>query len=190
MSHASRVDKMMAKSIKRGILDTRMNIVIRYSLLIAVGIFLVTMALSFRSHPSVQNAVLGNPLFRHLSSEECRPNGVVAGVIRNDGEGWAVINDQEHTPINISYVESNARGIVIGFSFVASEIHTFIVGSDETLSRAGIFAGASVDTDKARIVVSRNSFAGPIIISPLWVETGKFPFSNFWIYGLFSAECP
>jgi len=156
-----------------------------------VAISLLAAALfPFRSHPSVLSVIMGNPTFRHPASDICQPGGVVAGVIRNDGDGWAVIDDQTHTPINIAFVESDARGIVVGFSFDASDIHTFIVGSDEALSLAGVFSGASVNTDRARISISRDSVIGAVRTSPLWIDSARFPFSNFWIYGLFSAECP
>ena len=92
--------------------------------LLAFAFALVAAAvISFRSHPAFVSFILDNPTFQHSTSASCQDGGVVAGVLRNDGDGWYAIDDQTHTPINISFVESDARGIVVGFSFDASDIH-------------------------------------------------------------------
>jgi hypothetical protein len=157
------------------------------SLIAASG--LLASAFHMRSLPVVVSKLHGNPTFRNPTAVNCEPGGVVSGVIRNDGNGWYAIEDEAHAPTNIRLVESDAHGIVIHFSFVADSINTFIVGSDETLMVAGIFSGASVDTDKARLVLTKAGFFGPVRTSPLWVNTQRFPWMNFWVYGRFTYSC-
>jgi hypothetical protein len=158
-------------------------------LILTTGVVLTVSIFQMRGLPIVVSALAGNPTFRHPTEVICDPNGVVSGVIRNDGDGWYAIDDEGHTPTNIRLIESDARGIVIHFSFEADDIHTFIVGSDETLNLSGITGGASVAIDNARLTLAGTWTFGSIRKSPLWVNTIRFPLSNFWIYGLFKADC-
>jgi hypothetical protein len=84
---------------------------------------------------------------------------VVAGVIRNTGSGWALITDADHQSTNVgsvTYSAANGGEIVINYPGIsATKVVSFVVTPDETLARAGIFAGASVTQSAATIRLSR-----------------------------------
>ncbi|WP_194522334.1 hypothetical protein [Cellulosimicrobium sp. JZ28] len=80
---------------------------------------------------------------------------VVAGVIRNDGSGWAVLNDSGHQPTNIASVSANADAITIGYGFTGTKVAALLVVPDETFAQEGYLAGASVGLSSAAIRVSR-----------------------------------
>jgi len=110
----------------------------------------------------------------------------VAGVIRNmDDNGWFIIENESHMPLNIDKVYDRRGKIVIVYTFKAATIHSFIVTPDETLSQEGFIAGASVGVKVAVITVSRiiNGEVVPVDASTIKSEKG-----NIWIYGLFSVD--
>ena len=112
----------------------------------------------------------------------CVENGIVAGVLRNDGEGWYAIDDGDHTPLNIRSVITEQNHIRITYTFEADTIYTFIATPDETLAANGVSAGASVDLSFARIFVSGEDLSR--------ISTRTMPNSNIWVYGLFEFSCP
>jgi hypothetical protein len=108
----------------------------------------------------------------------------VAGAIRCTGnQRWFAISDEVHVPINIDRIEVKNGAIVVYYTFTASRIHMFIVTPDETFSRAGFFAGASVGRDRAVINISKVIDGQVVRIDPSEIESKV---GNFWIYGLFT----
>ena len=109
---------------------------------------------------------------------------VVAGTLRSSGnQGWYVISDKAHVPLNISRVEVKNGAICVYYAFTASRTHTFIVTPDETFAGAGIFVGASVSKNRAAISLSRVIDGKVVRIDPSKIESD---WGNFWIYGLFT----
>lgn len=145
-------------------------------------------AFQFRGHPYV-GRVLNRQVSMHDIGRTCVPGGVVSGVIRNTGNGWHALDDEGHAPINISRVESNWKQITVYFTFDAAKVQTFIISSDESFTASGVTAGASVGTDRARLAIAQQGIFGAGQVSPNWVHTGRFPSSNFWIFGTFEASC-
>lgn len=75
----------------------------------------------------------------------------IAGVIRNDGDGWKLIQDATHRPINIDSVEtisdSGSGYIRLNYpSFGPNMVATVIAAPDETFASAGFTVGTSVST--------------------------------------------
>ncbi len=80
----------------------------------------------------------------------------VAGVIRNDGSGWAQIASP-HIAINIDGVSSDNSFIYVDYTSIgASQLHTFLAVPDETMAAEGIFAiGSSVGLTQAALRLVR-----------------------------------
>lgn len=73
----------------------------------------------------------------------------LAGVIRNEGDGWKLIQDATHRPINIDSVEtisdSSGGSIRINYqSFAPNMVGSVIAAPDETFAGAGFTFGTSV----------------------------------------------
>lgn len=108
-------------------------------------------------------------------------NEIVAGVLRNNGSGWAILNDANHKPLGLEGIRCEGRFLEISFDFEASEIHSLIVVPDETLAGLGVIVGASVQKDKAVIMASING-------EYINLEHFESKWGNFWVYGLFTVN--
>jgi hypothetical protein len=96
--------------------------------------------------------------------------GVVAGVIRNEGSGWALISDELHTYINIKSIGYDPVGktIIVDYSdLLAAKVVTFLAVPDETFAIQGYLFGASVATNKAYIKVGRS---GPAVSGRVYFD--------------------
>ena len=126
-------------------------------------------------------------IFGQMQVSKLADNKVVAGTIRSmDENGWFVLNDKNHTPINIARIEIVGSKILIHYTFTASTIHSFIVTPDETLAASGFFLGAAVHKDYAAITLSQvNKNGSPELVDPSAIRS---EFGNIWIHGLFSVN--
>lgn len=79
----------------------------------------------------------------------------VAAVIRNSGAGWAVIDDEGHTPVGVASVETFADRIVVNFAESYSEILTAYATTDETLASKGYTCGPSVGLSSMTIWLTK-----------------------------------
>lgn len=60
---------------------------------------------------------------------------IVSGILRNpSGTGWVVLDDADHSPINVSSVSNTTTVIQANFPFTTSDIYTINVDPDETLN--------------------------------------------------------
>ena len=60
---------------------------------------------------------------------------IIAGVIRNSGNGWEFINDANHEPLNLAAVSVNQSGqIVLNYGFTAKKVLTLVACPDETFA--------------------------------------------------------
>ena len=110
----------------------------------------------------------------------------VSGTIRNTKkDGWFVVNDGTHESINIKSVNESNGVVVIEFLFIATQIHTFVACPDDSLALKGYFIGSSVTTKSAAILISKISNGS---IKQIKANDLSEPYSNIWIYGLFSIE--
>lgn len=68
---------------------------------------------------------------------------------------WEVLNDEGHIPLGVASVVTNEIGqIGVVFDKPYGKVLSFVVGVDETLSKAGFIAGASVGLSSASITVA------------------------------------
>lgn len=80
------------------------------------------------------------------------PFRTIAGVIRNTGSGWEILDDAGHVPAGIDSVTSDGVSITVNYtSMGVTEVGAFAAVPDEGLARAGIIAGASVGLTQANI---------------------------------------
>lgn len=100
----------------------------------------------------------------------------LGGAIRNVGDGWSIIRDKSHQPLNLYTIEEHSDRLELIYSLNASKVITFIVTPDETYSNKQIDVGASVGLKSAVIKFSKNGeFISPKDLTEEW--------GNFWIYG-------
>lgn len=78
---------------------------------------------------------------------------MVAGVIRNSGSGWDIIDDADHTPINMDSVTSDSVSITIDYtSLGATEVVSLVATPDETY--AGLYDfGSSVGVGSSSVLI-------------------------------------
>lgn len=101
----------------------------------------------------------------------------VMGAIRNDGNGFYVISDSAHRPLNICNLQTTTKEVTFDFcGKKASMVNTLLVAPDETYAAKGIIAGASVGLE--RVTVQFGNFLGRVNPKSLTKPGG-----NFWIYG-------
>lgn len=66
-------------------------------------------------------------------------------IARPTSNGWTILNDSEHTPLNVQSIEIDSGRLKINHSVTgASKIYSFSISPDETFTKYGIRAGASV----------------------------------------------
>lgn len=103
---------------------------------------------------------------------------VIAGSIRNSGDGWKWISDSAHTPVGVTpTVTTSGVNIVINYGFTAKRVVSLIATPDETLAGLGIIVGGSVGTAltnlqvKAPLVFTVNTETGELTIPSYHVNT-------------------
>jgi hypothetical protein len=81
---------------------------------------------------------------------------IVAGVLRNTGSGWSLLDDDVHTPLNIDHAVNDADSIGIAYTFTAKTVGSVVCVPDETFVQRGYMFGASGGVSVADIVISCN----------------------------------
>lgn len=72
---------------------------------------------------------------------------VIAGSVRNTGDGWKWISDSAHTPVGVTpTITTSGVNLVINYGFTAKRVITLLATPDETLAGLGIIVGGSVGT--------------------------------------------
>lgn len=106
---------------------------------------------------------------------------LVAGVIRNSGNGWALLNDDGHEPIGITGVSQDDQKIIITYA-PQSKVIALTVTVDETMAAEGYSVGASVGLDTTRIYIydkDNNAVNPKDYVNKL---------GNIWIEGYFKMK--
>lgn len=83
----------------------------------------------------------------------------VCCALRKTSSGWVLLNNSGHTPKHISSVEvysEDPTKLVLYFDKTYSKVGTIVITPDETLTKAGIYTGASVAVDKCVLEFYRN----------------------------------
>lgn len=107
----------------------------------------------------------------------------VAGVIRNEGEGWEIINDGDHEPLNISAIRQTTQAIVLTLSETASKVLAIVVNPDEVFAK-DYSVGTSVGFGTVTIVIYRNEHA---VGGLLTFRNGAFNYTAYST-GILNAE--
>ncbi len=112
---------------------------------------------------------------------------IVAGVIRNTGEGWQFIENEKHGVYNCTGVSVNEDkgSINIEYSGIkAKKVISFIVSPDETFSSLGYTCGASVGLDHAEVYVHKSTSGLITEVNPEKLTSDS---GNFWFIGVFEV---
>lgn len=81
-----------------------------------------------------------------------RKGTIIAGVVRNTGSGWGIIDDIDHKPYNISEVSENISMKCLEITYPrGSKVGSLIATPDETFGINGLVCGTSVGRDFSRI---------------------------------------
>lgn len=85
----------------------------------------------------------------------------VAGVIRNDGGTWKLIDNETHTSINIESITQTNEYINVAFTPEFKKVISFIAVSDEDFDLNALCVGASVTPEYANIYITKpNRYGG------------------------------
>jgi hypothetical protein len=110
---------------------------------------------------------------------------VVAGVMRNTGSGWALINDGSHPALNVASITDNSTSITINFSFTSKGVVSFVATPDETMALDNVFMGASVGFSSATLQLSSAKEIGGYIAwnGSAWTTLGATGLTSFAFSG-------
>lgn len=125
--------------------------------------------------------------YKAVSSASPENIRIVAGVIRNTGDGWQFIENEKHGVYNCTGVSVNKDkgSINIEYSGIeAKKVISFTVSPDETFSSLGYTCGASVGLEHAEVYVHKSSSGLITEVNPdkIISESG-----NFWFIGVFEV---
>lgn len=104
----------------------------------------------------------------------------IAASIRNSGDGWKVVEDDRHAPLNIKKVVTEQTRIMIYYKNNTKRIHSFIVTPDETMTASGYRVGVSALNGVASIYIYDKDGN---LINPHHYVTDR---GNIWVYGVFT----
>ncbi len=111
----------------------------------------VTYAQFWDSAPTTVKAALDSALTAAQGGTGKRYK-IIAGVLRNTGAGWFVLDDATHTPIGITGITENANGsLTIAHNVGATVVSSLVVVPDETFASIGLWCGASVSASSSTI---------------------------------------
>ena len=80
---------------------------------------------------------------------------LVAGVIRNTGSGWFIINDIDHEPLNLTGISETSQAITIEHNVGAAQVVSMVAVPDETYANRYNF-GTSVGLNSTSIKIVPN----------------------------------
>lgn len=73
------------------------------------------------------------------------------GIIRPSANGWVILNNSDHSPVNLDSVAIVDNNLIITHNHNFTKVNSFQITPDETFSRYGITVGASVGLNSSRI---------------------------------------
>lgn len=86
----------------------------------------------------------GNAIASALKGNPGRSYSVCGYVLRNDGSGWACIDDVDHRPTNIASVSVIGDDLRVTYSGAGVRVVSHQVSTDETMAAMGMLCGPSV----------------------------------------------
>lgn len=73
-------------------------------------------------------------------------------IARPTSNGWTLLNDSQHAPLNVQSIEIDSGRLKINHNITgASKVYSFSISPDETFTKYGIRAGASVGIESSYI---------------------------------------
>lgn len=100
---------------------------------------------SGKTQQEVNNSLNGLSYAPDLPSN--RRLQIIAGSVRNTGDGWKWISDPAHTPVGVTpTVSVSGLTVRIDYGFTAKRVVSLIASPDETFASMGITVGGSVGT--------------------------------------------
>lgn len=103
---------------------------------------------------------------------------MVAGAIRNEGDGWKLIQDDAHETIGIYEVDQDDEKIIIKYNDF-SKVNGLTSVADETMASEGYTVGASVGLSETWLFIYDNENN---LVKP---SEYKNISGNIWINGIF-----
>lgn len=103
----------------------------------------------------------------------------IGGVLRNVTGTWEILTDATHKPLNLTSVTADKTHIYLNLP-AGTWIGPLLVTPDETYASYGIFVGASVLQNQARIYMYHMIAGKMVLINPLTLKT---TLGNLWIMG-------
>lgn len=107
------------------------------------------------------------PAFISDLSENNRKLKLVAGVVRNSGNGWEFIDDANHKPLNLNSVSVDNNGYLkIEYTFEAKNVISLIVVPDEAFAKLYTIGGSvGKDNSVFYIYTTPKTYGGLITIN-------------------------
>lgn len=102
----------------------------------------------------------------------------VAGVLRNVGAGWSLLNNSTHAPYRFTTVTDMGAYLRVNFDQTFAKVGAVAVSPDEEFARVGYRAGASVGLSYLNLYMY-DSAGLPLL--PVDVVT---PTGNWWLTGV------
>lgn len=103
----------------------------------------------------------------------------IGGVLRNVTGKWEILSDATHKPLNLTSVTADKVHVMLNVPS-GTWIGPFLVTPDETYASLGIFVGASVIQNQARIYLYHMVGGKMCVINPLTLKTAL---GNLWVMG-------
>lgn len=138
--------------------------------------------INFRNILPILNTILLVILFTVFMNQTHKvelDNGYieVMGIIKPDGESgkWEILNDAGHKSSGLKKITVRTDHIEVEFNHEYKKVYTSAVTADDSMVLSGYSTGASIDSDKIKIYISK----GNGYIDPYDINT---PDNNIWIY--------
>lgn len=103
----------------------------------------------------------------------------LGGVLRNDGTGWAILDDAGHRPTGITGVTQFTNRLEIAHAIGAVKVSTVQVSPDEYYTARDYHVGASVGLAKTVIYIYKGASTTPINPATLDSASGNFWFTLY-----------
>lgn len=102
----------------------------------------------------------------------------LAGVLRPTVNGWVLLNDGGHKPLNLASVADMGEYLRITYSGVASKVGAVVISPDEQMAEWGYRSGVSAGKAYANMWTYS---AGGALIRP--ADMPVTPSRNWWVTG-------
>lgn len=101
----------------------------------------------------IANSLVGAAVAPDLARN--RKLRVIAGSVRNTGDGWKWISDNAHTPVGvIPEVSVSGLSVRIDYGFTAKRVVSLVAVPDETFAGMGLTVGGSVGTEFTNLSIA------------------------------------